>query len=91
LLVGLHMYNLTHAHTDHSGFDSTIASVAYPSRFSSLSNSYVITPTVSVDQTGFFHYPNYTQGALDTFTTTKGEYSLGQQSMSSRFYAGPVL
>jgi hypothetical protein len=43
-------------------------------------NNYVITPSVSADQMGFFHYPNYTQAALDAFTTGKGEYTLGQQS-----------
>ncbi|ORY29832.1 Alpha/Beta hydrolase protein [Naematelia encephala] len=69
-----------------AGFSSTIASVAYPSRFSSLGNDYVITPSVSADQLGFFHYPNYTQSALELFTTTKSEYSLGQQNS----IAGPL-
>ncbi|KAK8861622.1 hypothetical protein IAR55_002445 [Kwoniella newhampshirensis] len=70
-------------------FQSTIASVAYPARFSADANDYVITPSVSNDQTGFFHfgsYPNYTQSALDKFTTTKGEYTLGQQNS----IAGPL-
>ena len=61
-----------------AGFESTIASVAYPDRFSSLSNAYVITPSISIDQKEFFHYPNYTQSALDLFTTDKSEYSIGQ-------------
>ncbi|WVQ64984.1 uncharacterized protein L199_003154 [Kwoniella botswanensis] len=63
-----------------AAFQSTIASVAYPSRFASDANDYVITPSVSVDQTGFFHYPNYTNGSLDFFTNNKGEYTLGQQN-----------
>lgn len=29
--------------------------------------------------------PNYTQAALDMFTTSKGEYTLGQQSESTSF------
>lgn len=70
-----------------AGFMSTIANVAYPARFASLPNSYVITPTVSNDQLGFFHYPNYTQAALDQFTTTKGEYTLGQQNSIGGPYA----
>ncbi|WWC60351.1 uncharacterized protein I303_102922 [Kwoniella dejecticola CBS 10117] len=61
-------------------FQSTIASVAYPSRFSADANDYVITPNMYVDQTGFFHYPNYTDAALSMFTMTKGEYTLGQQN-----------
>ena len=65
-----------------AGFDSTIASVAYPARFSDLTNAYVITPSVSADQKEFFHYPNYTQDALTLFTTAKSEYSLGQLSKS---------
>jgi len=36
------------------GFQATIASVAYPERFGSLPNDYVITPSVSNDQIGFF-------------------------------------
>ncbi|WWD16467.1 hypothetical protein CI109_100893 [Kwoniella shandongensis] len=64
-------------------FQSTIASVAYPDRFSADANDYVITPSVSNDQLGFFHYPNYTQSALDKFTATKGEYTLGQQNSIS--------
>ncbi|OCF75038.1 hypothetical protein I204_03886 [Kwoniella mangroviensis CBS 8886] len=63
-----------------AAFQSTIASVAYPARFASDANDYVITPSVSVDQTGFFHYPNYTNGSLDFFTNNKGEYTLGQQN-----------
>lgn len=59
------------------GFDTTIASVAYPARFP-YGSDYVSTPSVSVDQKEFFHYPNYTSDALQTFTTTKGEYTLGQ-------------
>ena len=61
-----------------AGFDSTIASVAYPDRFAADANDYLSTPSVSIDQKEFFHYPNYTQSALDLFTTTKGEYTLGQ-------------
>ncbi|WWC96900.1 hypothetical protein V866_003775 [Kwoniella sp. B9012] len=46
----------------------------------------------------FFHYPNYAQEALDSFTDTKGEFTLGQQC-SYRFpftldrenYTYPVL
>jgi hypothetical protein len=37
-----------------AGFQSTIASVAYPERFGDLPNDYVITPSVSNDQLGFF-------------------------------------
>lgn len=82
-----------------AGFDSTIASVAYPARFGELSDdNYVITPSVSADQMGFFHYPNYTQAALDAFTTGKGEYTLGQQnsisapySLSRQEYTRPLL
>lgn len=37
-----------------AGFQSTIASVAYPDRFGGLSNDYVITPSVSNDQMEFF-------------------------------------
>ncbi|KAK4688823.1 hypothetical protein P7C73_g1273, partial [Tremellales sp. Uapishka_1] len=59
-------------------FQSEIASEAYPARFAGDANDYVSTPSVSVDQEAFFHYPNYTQSALDLFTTTKGEYTLGQ-------------
>jgi hypothetical protein len=36
---------------------------------------------------GFFHYPNYTQSALDLFTATKSEYSLGQQNS----IGGPLM
>ena len=72
------------------GFDSTIASVAYPSRFSNLSNAYVSTPSVSTDQKEFFHYPNYTQDALNLFTTTKSEYSLGQLSKLPPPCAAPL-
>ncbi|WWC87941.1 uncharacterized protein L201_002841 [Kwoniella dendrophila CBS 6074] len=61
-------------------FQSTIASIAYPSRFSSDANDYVITPNVYVDQTGFYHYPNYTNASLYDFTDNKGEYTLGQQN-----------
>ncbi|WWC68591.1 uncharacterized protein I206_102521 [Kwoniella pini CBS 10737] len=64
-------------------FQSTIANVAYPSRFSTDLNDYVITPNMYVDQTGFFHYPNYTNTSLSTFTNTKGEYTLGQQNSIS--------
>jgi hypothetical protein len=39
-----------------AGFQSTIASVAYPDRFGGLANDYVITPSVSNDQQGFFQY-----------------------------------
>ena len=60
------------------GFASEIANAAYPDRFGSLGNEYLSTPDVSADQKEFFHYPNYTQGALDLFTTTKGEYTIGQ-------------
>ena len=64
-----------------AGFSNTIASVAYPARFGSLTdNNYVSTPSVSVDQQEFFHYDNYTQAALDEFTSGKGEYTLGQAS-----------
>jgi len=70
-----------------AAFDSTIASVAYPDRFGSLNSTYVITPSVSADQYGFFHYPNYTQSALDLFTNSKSEYSLGQ----SNSIAGPYM
>lgn len=67
------------------GFESTIASVAYPDRFS-YGNDYIITPSVSIDQKEFFHYPNYTQSSLDLFTKTKGEYTLGQvNSINSVF------
>ncbi|WVQ93484.1 hypothetical protein IAU59_000558 [Kwoniella sp. CBS 9459] len=61
-------------------FQSTIANVAYPNRFASDANDYVITPSKAVDQTGFFHYPNYTNSSLDFFTNNKGEYTLGQQN-----------
>ncbi|WVR03773.1 hypothetical protein IAU60_000768 [Kwoniella sp. DSM 27419] len=64
-------------------FQSTIANVAYPDRFASDANDYVITPNVYVDQTGFFHYPNYTNSSLQMFTTSKGEYTLGQQNTIS--------
>ncbi|WRT65743.1 uncharacterized protein IL334_002691 [Kwoniella shivajii] len=64
-------------------FQSTIANVAYPSRFASEKNDYVITPNVYVDQTGFFHYPNYTNSSLQMFTMNKGEYTLGQQNTIS--------
>jgi pimeloyl-ACP methyl ester carboxylesterase len=60
-----------------AGFESTIANVAYPDRFP-YGNDYLSTPSVSIDQKEFFHYPNYSQAALDLFTTTKGEYTIGQ-------------
>ena len=64
------------------GFETTIANVAYPDRWS-YGGDYVSTPSVSIDQKEFFHYPNYTEAALQLFTTTKGEYTLGQiQSLS---------
>jgi hypothetical protein len=47
-----------------AGFMSTIANVAYPARFASLPNSYVITPTVSNDQLGFFQYVLYLYTSL---------------------------
>ena len=72
-----------------AGFDSTLANVAYPARFSELSNAYVITPSVSADQQEFFHHPNYTQTALELFTTTKGEYSIGQLDSISGVLALP--
>ncbi|WVW80194.1 hypothetical protein I302_102171 [Kwoniella bestiolae CBS 10118] len=80
-----------------AAFQSTIASVAYPARFASDANDYVITPSVSVDQTGFFHYPNYTNGSLEFFTNNKGEYTLGQQNTIAaplqlkNNYTSPVL
>lgn len=60
-----------------AGFESSIANVAYPDRFP-YGNDYLSTPSVSIDQKEFFHYPNYTQSALDLFTSTKGEYTIGQ-------------
>ena len=65
-----------------AGFDSTLANVAYPARFSELSNAYA-------DQQEFFHYPNYTQTALELFTTSKGEYSIGQLDSISGVLALP--
>jgi hypothetical protein len=68
-------------------FDSTIAALAYPDRFSNLDTTYVTTPSSTADQFGFFHYPNYTQSALDLFVATKGEYSLGQENSIAAPYA----
>jgi hypothetical protein len=69
--------NVTSGPLGLAGFESTIANVAYPARFP-YGNDYISTPSVSIDQKEFFHYPNYTQAALDLFTTTKGEYTIGQ-------------
>jgi hypothetical protein len=64
--------NVTSGPLGLAGFDSTIASVAYPDRFQ-YGSDYLSTPSVSVDQREFFNYPNYTENALQLFTTTKGE------------------
>ncbi|OCF31662.1 hypothetical protein I317_02777 [Kwoniella heveanensis CBS 569] len=64
----------------------TIANIAYPERFGSDPNDYVISPDVSSDQTLFFHYPNYTQSALDLFAETKSEWTLGQQNTVALHY-----
>ena len=61
-----------------AGFASVIANTAYPDRFANLSNAYLATPSVNADQQEFFHYPNFTADALTLFTTTKGEYTIGQ-------------
>ncbi|WVW80210.1 hypothetical protein I302_102187 [Kwoniella bestiolae CBS 10118] len=79
-------------------FQPTISSLAYPERFSSNPNDYVITPTQTNDQLGFFHYPNYTREAIETFTRTKGEFTLGQRytrgipaTLNRDNYTSPVL
>ncbi|WVQ64968.1 uncharacterized protein L199_003138 [Kwoniella botswanensis] len=79
-------------------FQSTIVSVAYPERFAGYPNDYVITPSQTNDQIEFSHYPNYTQEALDSFTDTKGEFTLGQQysvgfpfTLNRENYTHPVL
>lgn len=46
--------NVTSGPLGLAAFQSTLANYAYPARFGSLSNSYVITPSVSNDQIGFF-------------------------------------
>jgi pimeloyl-ACP methyl ester carboxylesterase len=51
--------NVTSGPLGLAGFMSTIAGVAYPDRFSSLPNDYVITPSVSNDQLGFFQYVHF--------------------------------
>lgn len=71
--------NVTSGPLGLAGFESTIANVAYPDRFP-YGSDYLSTPSVSIDQKEFFHFPNYTQAALDLFTTTKGEYTIGQVS-----------
>jgi hypothetical protein len=71
--------NVTSGPLGLAGFESTIANVAYPDRFP-YGNDYLSTPSVSIDQKEFFHFPNYTQAALDLFTATKGEYTIGQVS-----------
>lgn len=71
-------YNATRGPLGTASFESIIATVTYPCRFSGLSNAYVTTPSISADQQVFFHHPDYTQAALSLFTATKSEYSLGQ-------------
>nr|XP_019050435.1 hypothetical protein I302_00867 [Kwoniella bestiolae CBS 10118]OCF29365.1 hypothetical protein I302_00867 [Kwoniella bestiolae CBS 10118] len=61
----------------------TIASVAYPDRFEGLPNDYVISASSAADQVVFFHYPNYTQDAFEEFTRTKGEFILGQFTITN--------
>ncbi|WVF65825.1 hypothetical protein IAT40_000562 [Kwoniella sp. CBS 6097] len=81
-----------------AGMNPTMANVAYPDRFGSEPNDYVTTAEVSADQALFFHYPNYTQSALDLFVKTKGEWTLGQQNTAPFHffydrsqYVNPVL
>jgi len=69
--------NVTSGPLGLAGFESTLARVAYPDRFP-YGSDYISTPSVSIDQKEFFHYPNYTEDALELFTTTKGEYTIGQ-------------
>ncbi|OCF75053.1 hypothetical protein I204_03901 [Kwoniella mangroviensis CBS 8886] len=90
--------NVTEGPLGLSSFQSTIASVAYPERFAGYPNDYVITPSQTNDQIEFFHYPNYTQEALDSFTSGKGELPLGQQysvefpfTLNRENYTHPVL
>lgn len=37
-----------------AGFMSTIASIAYPDRFATLLNDYIVTPSIANAQIGFF-------------------------------------
>lgn len=61
-----------------------------------LPNSYLVTASQSGDQLGFFSYPNYTQEAIDSFTATKGTYTLGEllsqdaSSSSPSNYTNPL-
>ncbi|KAK6907413.1 hypothetical protein I203_101407 [Kwoniella mangroviensis CBS 8507] len=80
-----------------TGFSNNVTE-AYPERFAGHPNDYVITPSQTNDQIEFFHYPNYTQEALDRFTSGKGEFPLGQQysvefpfTLNRENYTHPVL
>lgn len=78
--------NATNGPLGLAGFGTTIANVSYPERFP-YGSDYLSTPSVSADQMGFFHYPNYTQAALSQFTNTKGEYTIGEINTIS----GPLM
>lgn len=62
------------------GFQPGMAALAYPERFKGLPGDYISTTTQISDQQEFISYPNYTTSALDLFTATKGEYTLGEVS-----------
>ena len=65
------------------GVPVTLANYAYPDRFGYLGNDYMTLEDQTADQKFFFHYPNYTQNALDVFTQTKGEAALGEMYAQS--------
>ncbi|KAL8279035.1 hypothetical protein RQP46_008493 [Phenoliferia psychrophenolica] len=86
---------LTFQNTIANTVANSTAGSTHDADWSALPNSYLITQSQAADQLAFFSYPNYTQAALDLFTSTKGTYTMGElMSMSNialpLLYTGPV-
>ncbi|KAF8955634.1 hypothetical protein BDZ97DRAFT_1856429 [Flammula alnicola] len=61
-----------------AAFGLTIASQQNPSRFGSLSNSYLATESIINDQVDFFDFPFFDQKVLQLASDTKGTLTLGE-------------
>ncbi|KIV79572.1 hypothetical protein PV11_07124 [Exophiala sideris] len=77
-----------------AGFDLTIASQAYPERFSDLSNSYLTGPTIEGTQYFFFRWPGFDTAILDSADASKAGISWGEffvnGPMVANNFTGPV-
>ncbi|TCD71430.1 hypothetical protein EIP91_010136 [Steccherinum ochraceum] len=81
-----------------AGLGLTIASIANPSKFGTLSNSYLATASGVNLQQDFLHFPDFPQSSLDFIVQHKGVITIGELltrgqalSKTAAAYTGPVL